>query len=117
MDDDTYSVRINPDYKNSVTVVTIPSTYENKKVTTIPQEAFYGCSGLTSVTIPSSVKKIGAYAFYGIRTLSEVYFEDTNGWYAHWAGNKFSYSSKVENPGGIAAELKVMNYPLIKETD
>ena len=38
----------------------IPSTVE-----TIGEAAFYGCSGLTSVTIPSSVTSLGSSAFAG----------------------------------------------------
>ncbi len=41
----------------------IPSTYKNKPVTSIGGGAFFDCSGLTSVTIPDSVKSIGDYAF------------------------------------------------------
>ena len=37
------------------------STYN---VTSIGNNAFYWCSGLTSVTIPNSVTSIGDYAFY-----------------------------------------------------
>ena len=33
---------------------------------------FYGCSGLTSLTIPSSVTKIGDYAFYGCSGLTSL---------------------------------------------
>ena len=32
--------------------------------------AFYGCSGLTSLTLPSSVTSIGSYAFYGCSGLT-----------------------------------------------
>ena len=32
-------------------------------VTSIGQSAFYGCSGLTSITIPNSVTSIGSEAF------------------------------------------------------
>ncbi|MDR0312912.1 MAG: leucine-rich repeat protein [Treponema sp.] len=40
---------------------TIPTT----GVTTIGTRAFYGISGLSSVTIPNTVSSIGDYAFYG----------------------------------------------------
>ncbi len=56
--------------------VSIPAavTYNGKTypVTTIGYYAFYGCSGLTSVTIPNSVTEIGVLAFYNCVSLTEV---------------------------------------------
>ncbi|MDE7166283.1 MAG: leucine-rich repeat domain-containing protein, partial [Bacteroidaceae bacterium] len=41
-------------------------------VTTIGSEAFWGCSGLTSITIPNSVTTIGEGAFYGCKKLTSI---------------------------------------------
>ena len=38
--------------------------------TNIPQDAFYGCSYLTSITIPNTITSIGSNAFYGCYNLT-----------------------------------------------
>ena len=53
---------------SGLTSVTIP-----KSVTIIGNRAFYNCTGLTSVTIPNSVTAIGDFAFYGCSGLMDVY--------------------------------------------
>ena len=50
---------------SGLTSLTIPSS-----VTSIGENAFDGCSGLTSLTIPSSVTSIGEDAFYGCSGLT-----------------------------------------------
>ena len=52
---------------SGLTSLTIPSS-----VTSIGEYAFDGCSGLTSLTIPSSVTSIGEHAFYGCSGLTSL---------------------------------------------
>ena len=44
-------------------------------VTSLGASCFKDCSGLTSITIPSSVTSLGGYCFSGCKNLETVYFE------------------------------------------
>ena len=48
---------------------------------TIPDDAFYRQTGITSITIPAGVTSIGEYAFAGCNNLTSVYYlGDIAGW-------------------------------------
>ena len=79
----------NPKYSGDVV---IPPTVEYEGVTcnvlTIGQAAFYGCTSLTSVTIPNSVTSIGSDAFYGCTGMKSVHITDL----AAWCNISFGYN-------------------------
>ena len=51
----------------------VPSKASNGlKITSIGEQAFRDCTGLTSVVIPNSVTSIGGVAFYGCKSLMSV---------------------------------------------
>ena len=78
---------------SGLTSVEIPSS-----VTSIGGSAFRDCSGLTSVVIPSSVTSIGSGAFCGCSNLTSVTFGDTTGWYVTTSSTDAEYKT-----GGRAA--------------
>ena len=79
---------------SSLTSVTIPNS-----VTSIGDAAFFFCTGLKSVTIPNSVTSIGDYAFYFCYGLTSITIPDsvTSIGYAAFAGCYGLTSIVVEN--------------------
>ena len=74
LEDDTYSVRINPTYAD-IKVVVIPSTYNGKSVTQVNESGFINCANLERITIPESITVFGADAFKDCSNLSIVHYE------------------------------------------
>ena len=69
LEDGSYAVS---GYDGDSGEVLIPLTWKGQPVTAIGDEAFYNCSGLTSITIPDSVASIGDGAFYNCSGLTSV---------------------------------------------
>lgn len=86
-----------------LTSVSIPSS-----VSTISGQAFYGCTGLTSVTIPDGVTSIGNEAFYQCSNLATVVIGDdvkTIGYNAFYNCRKLAeltFGKRVESIGARA---------------
>ena len=74
---------------SGLTSVTIPDS-----VTSIREYAFINCSGLTSVTIPDSVTSIGNEAFNGCHSLTNVTFSGKDMTTVHGMAN---YSQYLKN--------------------
>ncbi|MCI8489049.1 MAG: leucine-rich repeat protein [Lachnospiraceae bacterium] len=72
-------------YLGNDTILEIPESIDGKKVTAIGKEAFSGCSGLKSISIPDSVTAIGERAFYRCRALRSISIPDGVTAIGEWA--------------------------------
>ncbi len=59
-------------FRGTADDVTILPIYYGYRITAIADRAFYGCEDLKSVSMPSSVKTIGNYAFFECTSLESV---------------------------------------------
>ena len=64
-------------YSGDSESITIPSTINGKKVTSIGERAFSSCASLSSIIIPHSVTNIGEYAFYNCTNLVSIAIPDS----------------------------------------
>ena len=90
---------------NSVTSIREQAFYEcagltsvtiGNSVTSIGEGAFYGCTGLSSVTIPNSVTSISNSAFNGCANLKEILAEAGNPVYFSYDGVLYSINTLGE---------------------
>ncbi len=65
--------------------IVIPSTYENKPVTSIGYNAFYNCKLLTNIEIPTSVISIGRDAFENCLSLTSIVIPNSVTTIGGWA--------------------------------
>ena len=92
------------DYPDNATgPVVIPAEIAGKPVTSIGRSAFSGCTGLTSVTIPSSVTSIGDFAFYNCRGLASVTIPSSVSTIGQWAFCNCTGLTIVTIPSGVTS--------------
>ena len=91
--------------------VTIPHSLGGYPVTSIGENAFSGCSGMTSVTIPDHITYIGYGAFFGCSGLTGVYISDLSAWYEIFWGdsssNPLCYAHNLYINGSLVKELVI----------
>lgn len=85
----------------TLTEITIPSTYNGKKVTVIGDYVFSGCKVLTSVTIPESIVKIDSCAFQNCISLKSVVIPKSVRTIANGAFSGCSSLKSVTLPEGL----------------
>lgn len=81
---------------HTVRKMSIPSS-----VTKIGGYAFYGCTNLTSIELPSGVTEIGDYAFYNCTDLSSLKLPSGVNWIGSYAFSGCKSLTSVTLPSGV----------------
>ncbi len=97
----------NTNYNSYSGAVVIPSTVtysgETYSVTSVGNGAFYGCSGLTSVTIGNSVTTIGNFAFYNCSSLTSVTIPESVTTIGNYAFYNCSSLTSITIPSSVTS--------------
>lgn len=88
LEDGTAELR---DYSGSAAAVTIPETFYGRKVTGI--YGAFSSTAVTSVTIPNTVKRIGALTFFACKNLKSIELPDS---VEYIDGSAFVYCNSLE---------------------
>ncbi len=75
----TYRVTgVKDEYKNMVEVI-VPTVYNGKSVSTIAENAFYGCTELKRIHIGKSIRSLEGACFNGCVALERIYLYELDG--------------------------------------
>lgn len=88
-------------YIGTYTTVNIPDTINGNPVTSIGNDAFKGCTGITSVTIPDSVTSIGEQAFMQCTNLISIIIPGSVTSIGNNAFNRCWSLTSIEIPGSV----------------
>ncbi len=88
-------------YNGENTDPVIPAEINGTAVTAIGPNAFYGCTDLTSVTLPSTLTTIGSYAFYNCDGLTGISLPDSLRSISSYAFADCGWLSSVVIPEGV----------------
>ena len=91
------------EYVGTSAEVYIPSTYQGLPVTYIGDEAFYGCSSLTSIRIPDSVTYIGYRVFYECSSLTSITIGNGVTTIGEWAFFDCSGLTSIKLPDSVTS--------------
>ena len=100
---------------NDIEDLIIPETVtfngKTYSVTSIGSKAFYDCTGLKSIIIPKTIKRIGDYAFGGCKNLEKVEISDLTAWckidFQGYEANPTFYSNSLFLNGEEIIDLKI----------
>ncbi len=91
---------------SNITSIVIPSS-----VTSIGDYAFYNCTSLESIEIPSGVTSIGDNAFYNCRYLTYVYITDLAAWFnvrfSNYYANPMYYATNLYLNGELVTDFVI----------
>ncbi len=93
----------------------IPDTYKDKPVVEIESNAFYGCEGINTLTIPKSVTKIGGWLFSSsdkLNPLTKIIYKGT---LEEWIAIDFEASIFTESSDFYLNDTKVTEITLNDE--
>lgn len=85
------------------TEIVIPAMYNGKPVTSIGENAFYGCDFLRSLVVPSGVTSIGNYAFHNCRQLASVSLTDSVKTIGNYAFQGCGSLTSIVIPSGVTS--------------